>query len=73
MNCFTEMDPLAGTCKRCGWRDAGQIRNALPFGTMLGDRYMVGQAIRINGAGFTYAALECRTNEKVEIREFFPT
>ncbi|MBQ2668221.1 MAG: PASTA domain-containing protein [Clostridia bacterium] len=73
MNCFTAMDALADKCPRCGWSDAGQVRNALPFGTVLRDKYLIGQATRINGAGISYAALERKTNEKVEIREFFPT
>lgn len=72
MNCFSEMDAAMGACPRCGWSNAGQMKNALPYGTVLSGKYLIGQAARINGAGITYAALESKTNRKVEIREFFP-
>lgn len=72
MNCFSEMDPYEPRCFHCGWSDAGQVKNALPFGTVLSDKYLIGQAVRINGAGITYSALEKTSNRKVEVREFFP-
>ncbi len=72
MNCFSEMDASGEACAHCGWKDEGQMRNALPFGTRIGGKYLIGQATRINGAGITYAALEENTLEKVEVREFFP-
>lgn len=72
MNCFSEMDPYEPRCFHCGWSDAGQMKNALPFGTVLSDKYLIGQAVRVNGAGITYSALERTSNRKVEVREFFP-
>ena len=48
MNCFSEIDVLFdSTCAHCGWRDEGQVTNALPFGTVLCDRYLIGQAVRM--------------------------
>ena len=73
MNCFSEMRATGEPCAHCGWKDEGQMKNALPYGTVLGGKYLIGQATRINGAGITYAALEKDTNQKVEVREFFPT
>lgn len=73
MNCFSEMHATGEPCAHCGWKDEGQMKNALPYGTVLGGKYLIGQATRINGAGITYAALEKDTNQKVEVREFFPT
>ena len=73
MNCFSEIDVLFdSTCAHCGWRDEGQVTNALPFGTVLCDRYLIGQAVRVNGVGITYHALERKTNAIVEVREFYP-
>ncbi len=72
MNCFTAIPGGTSRCPKCGWHNEGQEPNALPFGTVLADRYLVGQAVRVNGVGITYAALENKTNEKVELREFFP-
>ncbi len=48
------------------------MKNALPYGTLLGEKYLVGQAVHVNGAGITYAALEAKTAQKVEVREFYP-
>lgn len=72
MNCFSAMDVPGEPCAHCGWKDEGQMKNALPYGTLLGGKYLIGQATRINGAGITYAALEKDTNQKVEVREFLP-
>lgn len=72
MNCFSEMAPADVRCPHCGWTDAGQTKNALPYGTQLSGQYLIGQAVRVNGAGITYAALEKKTGQKVEVREFFP-
>ncbi len=72
LNCFSEMDASETKCFHCGWTDEGQMKNALPYGTLLNEKYLIGQAVRQNGSGFTYAALEKKSNRKVEIREFFP-
>lgn len=66
------MDAAETKCFHCGWSDEGQMKNALPYGTLLNEKYLLGQAVRQNGSGFTYAALEKKSNLKVEIREFFP-
>ena len=73
MNCFSEIAPDEQKCFHCGWSDAGQTKNALPFGTLLNEKYLIGQATRVNGAGITYSALEKISNLKVEVREFFPS
>ena len=73
MNCFSEMSPDEHRCFHCGWSDEGQKKHALPYGTILNDKYLIGQAVRMNGAGITYAALEKVSNRKIEIKEFFPT
>lgn len=72
LNCFSEMGGSEIKCVHCGWTDEGQMKNALPYGTLLNEKYLIGQAVRQNGSGFTYAALEKKSNRKVEIREFFP-
>ena len=72
MNCFSEIAPDEQKCFHCGWSDSGQMKNALPFGTVLQDKYLIGQAVRVNGAGITYSALEKVSNRKIEVREFFP-
>lgn len=72
MECFSVIPEGEVSCPRCGWTDAGQEPDALPFGTVLDGRYLIGQAVRRNGVGITYAAFERAGNRKVEVREFFP-
>ena len=70
MRCFEAMEDGSNTCPHCGWHNGEQVKNALPYGTLLGEKYLVGQAVHVNGAGITYAALEAKTAQKVEVREF---
>lgn len=72
MRCFEAMEDGSNTCPHCGWHNGEQVKNALPYGTLLGEKYLVGQAVHVNGAGITYAALEAKTAQKVEVREFYP-
>ena len=72
MRCFEAMEDSSNTCPHCGWHNGEQVKNALPYGTLLGEKYLVGQAVHVNGAGITYAALEAKTAQKVEVREFYP-
>ena len=72
MRCFEAMEDSSNTCPHCGWHNGDQVKNALPYGTLLGEKYLVGQAVHVNGAGITYAALEAKTAQKVEVREFYP-
>ena len=43
MNCFSEMRATGEPCAHCGWKDEGQMKNALPYGTVLGGKYLIGQ------------------------------
>ena len=72
MRCFEALEDSSNTCPHCGWHNGEQVKNALPYGTLLGEKYLVGQAVHVNGAGITYAALEAKTAQKVEVREFYP-
>ena len=72
MKCFTALEDGKNVCPHCGWQDGEQTKNALPYGTLLGERYLIGQAVHVNGAGITYAALDAKTAQKVEVREFYP-
>ena len=73
------MRPASGAvCASCGgninWTAApGQ----LPVGTLLrgaeGHTYQIGAARGQGGFGITYAALDLTTNERVAVKEYFPT
>ena len=44
MRCFEAMEDSSNTCPHCGWHNGDQVKNALPYGTLLGEKYLVGQA-----------------------------
>lgn len=76
MNC---MEPLEGNlvCPFCGFdnRQATQqiFPQALSQGTLLADgEYLVGNAIKHNGEGFTYIGFSESRNQKIWIHEFMP-
>ncbi len=74
MNCFAGYRPEEGSiCPVCGWDNTkAQIRDGLPYHTVLASHYVIGRAKAMNGEGITYAAMDRTTNRVVEIREFFP-
>lgn len=74
MNCFAGYHPEEGSiCPVCGWDNTkAQIREGLPFHTVLASRYVIGRVKAMNGEGITYAALDRTAKKVVEIREFFP-
>lgn len=72
MNCMSDMQEK-DICPVCGRRkDEPQRRGALPYGTLLQNRYAVGRAKRANGEGLTYIGLDRVLNIPVEIHEYFP-
>lgn len=74
MNCFAGYRPEEGTiCPVCGWDNGrSQVRDGLPFHTVIASRYVIGRVKSVNGEGVTYAALDSATKKVVEVREFFP-
>ena len=75
-NCFSEMPEGAKTCPRCG--SSADLRNrdkypyALPCGSVLNGRYIVGRVLGQGGFGITYAGQQYDTKEPVAIKEYFP-
>lgn len=78
MNC---MQPLGegqaetpeNLCPHCGWDNATkQPAYALPYNTLLQDRYRIGRTLSLNGEGITYVALDEESHSLARIREFFP-
>lgn len=73
MNCMAELHGEE-VCPVCGFsRNKPQKKGALPFGTMLQSRYLIGRAKRSNGEGITYIGMDSALNIPAEIHEFFPT
>ena len=60
-------------CPKCGFSQAEpQAKEALPYRTVLQDRYMVGRLKRQNGEGKFYIGFDMQQLCTVQIHEFFP-
>ena len=72
-NCFKEKQ--SAFCPYCGFNEkenAEKYPLALPVGSILAGRYIVGKVIGQGGFGITYLAQEYDTKKKVAIKEYFP-
>ena len=74
--CFHEMPDNAKDCPWCGhamsFYNEVDYAHALPCGSVLAGRYVVGNVLRVDGSGITYTAQEYPTETIVAVREFFP-
>ena len=63
-----------GVCKLCGGRadEEQPVPHALPRGTVLHGRYLVGAVLGAGGFGITYIALNIPDRRRVAIKEFLP-
>ena len=61
-----------GVCRLCGARadDSQPVPHALPRGTVLHGRYLVGAVLGAGGFGITYIALNIPDGRRVAIKEF---
>ena len=72
LNCMSDMTGKS-VCPKCGWSpDHPQMEHALPLGTVLQKRYLVGCAKSGNGEGITYIGFDTVLHISVELRELFP-
>jgi len=73
MGCF---EPLNGfsVCGHCGWHEGATPEHAyhLQPGTVLQDRYIIGNSVGVGGFGITYRAWDANLNTLVAIKEFYP-
>lgn len=73
-NCFA-MRAGEGLCPHCGYDpewDKNRHPNALPHGSVLAGRYVIGRVLGQGGFGITYVALERSTNQKRAVKEYLP-
>ncbi len=73
-HCLQQLDlPLPGTCPHCGRSlENNNPAGALPFGTLLGGCYTVGDYLSSDGDGLCYQGVENEHQRFVRIKEFFP-
>lgn len=76
-NCFSKKEN-EGACPRCGYDPQAvkgrsiALDSALPPGSILNGRYLIGRALGQGGFGITYLAMDLPKKEKVAIKEYFP-
>ena len=73
-SCMAENTGGAEKCSVCGGDMRAQNRqHQLPVMTILEGRYLVGKVLGEGGFGITYIGLDLRLEERVAIKEFYPT
>lgn len=71
--CFQEKEP-GSFCPHCGFNESEeQPYLALPLGTLLNGRYMLGKVLGIGGFGITYLGYDLTLEIKVAIKEYMPS
>ena len=71
--CFQEKEP-GSVCPHCGFReDEEQPYLALPLGTLLNGRYMLGKVLGVGGFGITYLGYDLTLEIRVAIKEYMPS
>lgn len=71
--CFTEKEP--GTvCPHCGFSEnAERAYLAVPIGTILDGRYLIGKVLGVGGFGITYLGYDLTLDYKVAVKEYMPS
>ena len=71
--CFQDKEP-GSFCPHCGFNEnEEQPYLALPLGTLLNGRYMVGKVLGVGGFGITYLGYDLTLEIKVAIKEYMPS
>ena len=73
--CFGCMEEIQGyPCPHCGFdpRRVTGIEYALPMGTILAGKYLVGRVLGQGGFGITYLAWDLYLDTPVAVKEYFP-
>ncbi len=72
-SCFKEFDEKFGVCPHCGAIYDSNPKEAIYLapGTMLGDRYLVGEVVGAGGFGVIYKACDTKFGTVVAVKEFF--
>ena len=74
-NCFQEKPERSGPCPFCGFDLAENVKKypvALPAGTLLNGRYIIGRVLGQGGFGITYLAWDTQLEAKVAVKEYMP-
>ena len=74
-NCMNELRGEAKICPKCGFDNSRYVQpdEALPCGTVLNNRYLIGRMIGQGGFGLTYIGYDYKLTTPVCIKEYFPS
>lgn len=74
-NCFHLYDEDFGMCPNCGYSDEDDYSGtySLHPGTLIHDRYIIGETLGIGGFGITYKAWDTQLDTVLAIKEYFPS
>lgn len=77
LGCMKEKPMITQVCPRCGFSleeyrktEGSQV---LPAETILHGRYLLGRVLGQGGYGITYLAMDLKREERVAVKEYFPT
>lgn len=71
--CMTKLNNTVSVCPNCGEHNrTSSLPHHLKAGTVLNNRYYVGNSIGEGGFGITYVGYDIKLDIKVAIKEFFP-
>ena len=74
-NCFQESLDVHGICVHCGFdnnKNKEKSPHALPPGSILNGRYIIGRVLGQGGFGITYLAWDTLLDKCVAVKEFYP-
>ena len=72
--CFRGKSGDTPVCPYCGFSvDEEQPFLALPMGTVLRGRYLMGRVLGVGGFGITYVGYDLTLEMKVAVKEYFPS
>ncbi len=71
--CFLPLQSNKTTCKHCfSGKNTDKYPTALPEGTILSGRYIVGKVLGKGGFGITYLCYDSKQDKRVAIKEYLP-
>ncbi|MCD7746720.1 MAG: serine/threonine protein kinase [Lachnospiraceae bacterium] len=75
VNCFHVVRGGYEVCPFCGFVEGGAPKEACQLrpGTILDERYIIGEAIGQGGFGITYKAFDTNLGTTVAVKEFYPS
>ena len=75
MRCMEFYDPQFDICPYCGYEENSVKKELLHIdaGTVLAERYLIGNALGFGGFGVTYIGYDCKLKRRVAIKEYLPS